>query len=173
MSNSLPRYVLRNCDIFLDGQDQIGQAKEIALPELKKKTEDVLNAGMVMTIELDMGVYEKFDGLDVKLTSFDPAVLKLFGLAVGDIRAFMATGAYIDEDGTVHAGLLYFRGFIKSVKPDAMSVGDKKTENGFAISVRSFRLEMDGEPVLEFDPFSVKVGGVSQTDKIRRALMTN
>jgi P2 family phage contractile tail tube protein len=106
-----------------------------------------------------------------KLTAFDPQVMRLFGLAPGVMKEFMATGALVDEDGTTHSAVAYVRGYIMEAKADNWKPGDKKTENDFKVSVRYYKLEIDGEQVIEMDPFGVTIGGVSQTDNIRRALL--
>lgn len=167
--SDLPRFILRNCTIFVDRTSQIGQASEIELPVPKEKVEELRNAGMVMPIEVKLG-YEKLE-LKFKMTSFDPQVLKLFGLKIGDIREFMVTGALVDEDGTTHSAVAYVRGFLTESKADSWKPGDKKNENDYTVSVRYYKLEIDGEPIVEMDPFSVSIGGTSQTENIRRALL--
>ncbi len=167
--SDLPRYILRNCTIFVDRVSKIGQATEIELPVPKEKVEELRNAGMVMPIEIKLG-YEKLD-MKFKMTAFDPQVLKLFGLKIGDTREFMATGALVDEDGATHSAVAYVRGFLRETKADSWKPGDKKNENDYEVSVRYYKLEIDGENIIEMDPFSVSIGGVSQTDDIRRALL--
>jgi hypothetical protein len=167
--SELPRYILRNCTIFVDRISKIGQASEMELPVPKEKVEELRNAGMVMPIEVKLG-YEKID-MKFKMTAFDPQVLKLFGLRIGDTREFMITGALVDEDGTVHSAVAYARGFMREVKADSWKPGDKKNENDYEVSVRSYKLEIDGNPIIEMDPFEVRIGGVSQTADIRRALL--
>lgn len=167
--SDLPRYILRNCTIFVDRISQIGQASEMELPVPKEKVEELRNAGMVMPIEIKLG-YEKLE-MKFKMTAFSPQVLKLFGLKIGDTREFMVTGALVDEDGATHSAVAYVRGFLREAKADSWKPGDKKNENDYEVSVRYYKLEIDGEPIVEMDPFEVKVGGVSQTDGIRRALL--
>jgi len=162
-------YLLRNCNIFVDRISKVGEASEIELPVPKVKTEELRNAGMHMPIETHMG-YDKLE-MAFKLTAFDPQVMRLFGLAPGVMKEFMATGALVDEDGTTHSAVAYVRGYIMEAKADNWKPGDKKTENDFKVSVRYYKLEIDGEQVIEMDPFGVTIGGVSQTDNIRRALL--
>lgn len=167
--SDLPRYILRNCNIFVDRVSKVGQASEIELPVPKEKLEELRNAGMVMPIEIQLG-YEKLE-MSFKMTAFDPQVLKLFGLAPGAVKEFMATGALVDEDGTTHSAVAYIRGRLTESKADNWKPGDKKSENDYKVAVRYYKLEIDGEPIMEMDPFNVSIGGVSQTDAIRRALL--
>lgn len=167
--SDLPKYILRNCNIFVDRVSQIGQASEIELPVPKEKMEELRNAGMVMPIEVSLG-YDKLD-MKFKLTAFSPQVLKLFGLKIGEVKEFMATGALVDEDGRTHSAVAYCRGRLSQAKADNWKPGDKKNENDFEVAVRYYKLEIDGEPIIDMDAFNVSIGGVSQTDDIRRALL--
>jgi len=163
-----PGYLLRNCAIFVDRVSKVGQASEMELPVPEEKLEELRNAGMVMPIEIKLG-YNKLE-TSFKMTAFDPATLKLFGLKIGDTREFMVTGALVDEDGTTHSAVAYIRGFLKQTKSDSWKPGEKN-ETDYMVSVRSYKLEIDGLPIIEMDPFDVKIGGVSQTKDIRRALL--
>lgn len=168
-SNSdMPRYILRNCTIFADRVSKIGQAKEVTLPVPTETVEELRNAGMVMPIDIPMG-YEKMEA-SFKLTGFDPQTITLFGLAVGQEREFMVTGALAHEDGTVINATAYVRGRLIKHDPGTWTPGEAG-ENDFAITLRYYRLEVDGNTLIEASPFDVSVGGVSQTGSIRAALL--
>ena len=168
-SNSeMPRYILRNCTIFADRTSKIGQASEITLPVPTEKVEEMRNAGMVLPIDIPMG-YEKMES-SFKLKGFDPQTIVLFGLAVGQEREFMATGALVHEDGTVINATAYIRGRLIKNDPGTWKPGEAG-ENDFQISLRYYRLEVDGRTLIEATPFDVSIGGVSQTDSIRSALL--
>lgn len=168
-SNSdMPRYIMRNCNIFADRVSKIGQASEITLPVPTEKMEEIRNAGMVMPIDVPMG-YEKPEA-SFKLTAFDPQVITLFGLAVGQEREFMATGALVHEDGTVVNATAYIRGRLMKNDHGAWKPGDPG-ENDHSITLRYYRLEVGGRELIEMTPFEVSIGGVSQTDSIRAALL--
>lgn len=168
MSSRMPKFILRNCTIFIDRMSQIGQASEMAIPVPAEKLEELRNAGMILPIELAMG-YEKLEA-SVKLTAFDPAVLSLFGLSIGTKKEFMITGALVDEDGTTRSAIAYLNGRI--VKQDAgkWKPGDKQ-ETDYSITAVYYKLEIDGKTILEITPFDIVVNGVSQTDKIQQALL--
>lgn len=59
MAKQLPA-VLKNFNVFVDGDSYAGTAKTIELPEIVKKTEDYRGAGMIGDIALDMG-FEKLE----------------------------------------------------------------------------------------------------------------
>ncbi|MCA1305018.1 phage major tail tube protein [Nitratireductor aquimarinus] len=167
-TSEMPRYILRNCTIFTDRVSKIGQASEISLPVPAEKLEEIRNAGMVMPIDVPMG-YEKNEA-SFKLTAFDPQVIRLFGLAVGQEREFMVTGALAHEDGTVINATAYIRGRLVRNNHGTWKPGEAG-ESEHSIALRYYRLEVDGETLIEMDPFSVSIGGVSQTAAIRSALM--
>ena len=166
--SELPRYILRNCTIWADRESKVGQASEITLPVPEEKLEEVRNAGMVMPIEVPLG-YEKLE-MSFKMTAFDPQVLKLFGLAPGREKEFMVTGALVDEDGTVHSAVAYIRGRLKKADPGGWKPGDM-AETDFEVAIRYYKLEIDGQQVVEMDPFEVSVGGSSQTGAQRAAML--
>lgn len=166
--SDMPRYILRNCTIFVDRISKIGQANEITLPVPTEKVEEMRNAGMVMPIDVPMG-YEKPEA-SFKLTAFDPQVIVLFGLAVGAEKEFMVTGALAHEDGTIINATAYIRGRLMSHDAGGWQSGEP-SENDFSVTVRYYRLEVDGRTLIEMDPFNVSIGGVSQTAGIRAALL--
>lgn len=168
-SNSdMPRYILRNTTIFVDRVSKIGQANEITLPVPTEKMEELRNAGMVMPIDVPMG-YEKPEA-GFKLTAFDPQVIVLFGLAVGQEREFMATGALAHEDGTVVNATAYIRGRLMKNDHGSWKPGDPG-ENDHSITLRYYKLEVEGRVLIEMTPFDVSIGGVSQTASVRAALL--
>ena len=168
MSDNMPRFILRDCTVFINQNVQIGQAKEITIPALTQKTDELRNSGMVMPIAIPMG-YEKLE-LTIKLTSFDPNNIELFGLKVGKIIDYMVTGALVNEDGTVTQAIVYMQGRLDKMDSGGWKIGDI-SECSLTISVRYYKLEIGGQAIIELDPFGISVNGVSQTADIRQALM--
>jgi P2 family phage contractile tail tube protein len=166
--SDMPRYILRNCTIFADRVSKIGQASEITLPVPTEKLEELRNAGMVMPIDVPLG-YEKIE-VSFKMTGFDPQVIALFGLAVGQEREYMVTGALAHEDGTVINATAYIRGRLTKTDHGSWKPGDM-AENEYSITLRYYKLEVDGRVLVEMTPFEVVIGGVSQTSAIRAALL--
>lgn len=168
MANERPRHVMRNANLFIDRENLIGQASEISFFKLEREMQEVYNAGMEVPIEVETGF--KMPEHSFKMTGFHPTQLKLFGLAVGAETEIMATASNEDDDGTVHSMVAYLRCKIKSVDPDAFKKGDV-AEVGYECAFRYFKLEIDGEPIYELDPFRVVIGGVDQFEARRRALL--
>lgn len=167
MSN-LPGYILRNCTIFVDRVSKLGQVAEITLPVPQVKVEEIRNAGMVKPREVNLG-YEKTEA-SFKMPGMDPQIVKLFGLSPGKETMLMATGALVDETGVVHSAVATMWGFMKQADPGGWKPGDVG-ESDLQFAIHSYKLEVDGQPLIEADDFDVKIGGVSQTGGISAALL--
>lgn len=168
MASKNPRFLLRNCTLWANREDKLGQIGDITLPVPEMQVEDLRNGGMVMPIEVTLG-YEKLEA-SFKMPGLDPQVLKLFGLKIGTLTPFMVTGATVDEDGTTHSAVATLRGFLKQSDGGNWKPGEM-AENDLTISVRSYKLEIDGKPIFEMDAFDVKIGGVSQYADIKSAML--
>jgi hypothetical protein len=165
-----PAYILRNCALWADEDVKVGQMSEVSISLPKEKTESFRNAGMIKERKTPMG-YE-LDDLQFTLTAFDPATLKLVTGKPGSEHSFMVTGAFADEDGTIHSAVYYVRG--RLITPDAGSwkPGDK-AELKCTIALNEAKLDIDNAPIFEIDDFEYSLAGVSQTGDIRSALLLN
>ena len=166
MASEQARYILRNCTIFVDRENKVGQASEITIPVPQRTTTPIRNAGMMKTRNIELG-YEALT-LAFKMTAFDPQVIKLFASRTD--REYMVTGAFVDEDGTIHSAVCTMLGKLTSTDAGAFKPGELQ-ESDFSVDVNYLKLEMDGEVLLEMDDFEVISGGVSQTGGIRAALL--
>lgn len=167
MSN-LPRFIMRNCMLWADRESKLGQIGDITPPVPSVKLEEMRNAGMIKPREVNLG-YEKLE-FSFKMPGLDPQVIRLFGLKPGSENPFMITGALVDEDGGEHSAVMTIRGFLKQADAGTWKAGDM-AENDYMVSVNYYKLEVDGDELIEMDDFDVKVGGVSQHSGIRRSLL--
>jgi uncharacterized protein len=156
-----PRYIMRNCALWIDRNSQIGQASEVQLPDLKIKSESLRNAGMIRGTKINLGREEMTT--KIKSTALDPVVLGLFGLVIGQKTPLLVTGALVDEDGTVHSAVATLEGKLFEAKIDAWKPGDKKNENEWTFETDYFKLEIDDRLVLEETLW--------ETGAIKRALL--
>lgn len=168
MANNLPRFLMRNCMLWADRESLLGQVGDITPPVPQVKLEEMRNAGMIKPREVNLG-YEKLE-FSFKMPGLDPLVIKLFGLKPGSENPFMITGALVDEDGTEHSAVMTIRGFLKQADAGTWKAGDM-AENDYMVSVNYYKLEVDGDELIEMDDFDVKIGGVSQHSGIRRSLL--
>ena len=164
----LPRYILRDCMLWADGNIKLGQIGDITPPVPTVKTEEMRNAGMAKPRRVHLG-YEALE-FSFNMPGLDPQILKLFGLAPGVETPFMVTGAIFDEDGTAHSAVLTIRGTLTAGDPGEWQPGELAS-NGYTVNVNYYKLEIDGDEIYEADDFDFKVGGVSQYASIRQALL--
>ncbi|ASS56890.1 phage major tail tube protein [Rhizobium leguminosarum] len=163
-----PRLLLRDCMLWADRESKIGQIGDITPPVPQKKLEEIRNGGMIKPREVSLG-YEKL-GFSFKMPGLDPQIVKLFGLRPGSENSFLITGALVDEDGTVHSAVMTVRGFLNQLDHGNWKPGEM-AENDNMVSVNYYKLEVDGEELIEMDDFDIKIGGVSQYQDIRNALL--
>lgn len=164
----LPRFILRNCMLWADRDSKLGQIGDITPPVPEAKLEEVRNTGMIKPRKVQMG-YEALE-FSFKMPGLDPQVMKLFGLEPGEDKPFMITGALVDEDGDEHSAVMTIRGFLYKADHGSWKPGDM-AENDLAVSVNYYKLEVDGEELIEMDDFDIKIGGESQYRGIRNALL--
>lgn len=167
MAKNLPAYVLRDCTLFVDKESQIGQTDEIVLPVLEVKTEEMRNGGMIKPRRIHLG-YNTTDA-SFTFTSFDPALLSLFGLEAGQEIPIIAYGYFQDEDGVSHDGRAEMRGFFTKNDAGTWKAGDVAS-NSTEFTVHSYRVFMDDEEILSVDDFDVRRNGVSERPGRRVAL---
>lgn len=168
MTTSLPSFLMRNCMLWADRQSKLGQIGDITPPVPQIKLEEMRNAGMIKPREVNLG-YEKLE-FSFKMPGMDPQIIKLFGLKPGSENLFLVTGALVDEDGTEHSAVMTIRGFMKQGDHGTWKPGDM-AENNYQCAVNYYKLEVDGNPLIEMDDFDVSIGGVSQSAGIRAALL--
>lgn len=161
--------ILKNMSLFVDGRGYAGNAEEISLPKLTLKTEEMRNGGMDAGVAVDMGM-EKLE-CSFTLTSFDPDVLKLFGLTAGQVTPLTMRGHVESEDGTSAAVAVNLRGKITEMDFGSWKPGDKATVKA-SVALRYYKLTHAGEVLHEIDVVGMKriIGGVDQLAATRASL---
>jgi P2 family phage contractile tail tube protein len=161
--------ILKNMALFVDGRGFAGNVEELTLPKLTLKTEEFRNGGMDAPIEVEMGM-EKLES-EFTLTRFDKNVLKLFGLAPGQLTPLTIRGAVISDDGTQTAVVVNIQGIVREMDPGNWKPGEKATLK-IMMALRYYKLTHGGDVVHEIDiPNMVRtIGGVDQLSAVRSAL---
>ena len=161
--------ILKNMALFVDGRGFAGNVEELTLPKLTLKTEEFRNGGMDAPIEVEMGM-EKLES-EFTLTRFDKNVLKLFGLAPGQLTPLTIRGAVISDDGTQTAVVINLQGIVREMDPGNWKPGEKATLK-IMMALRYYKLTHGGDVVHEIDiPNMVRtIGGVDQLSAVRSAL---
>ena len=161
--------ILKNMALFVDGRGFAGNVEELTLPKLTLKTEEFRNGGMDAPIEVEIGM-EKLES-EFTLTRFDKNVLKLFGLAPGQLTPLTIRGAVISDDGTQTAVVVNLQGIVREMDPGNWKPGEKATLK-IMMALRYYKLTHGGDVVHEIDiPNMVRtIGGVDQLSAVRSAL---
>ena len=161
--------ILKNMALFVDGRGFAGNVEELTLPKLTLKTEEFRNGGMDAPIDIEMGM-EKLES-EFTLTRFDKNVLKLFGLAPGQLTPLTIRGAVISDNGTQTAVVVNLQGIVREMDPGNWKPGEKATLK-IMLALRYYKLTHGGDIVHEIDiPNMVRtIGGVDQLSAVRSAL---
>lgn len=161
MANDAPRYVMRNCNAYMNREDFIGQVSEIQTPNITLSYEGMRNAGMAKEEPVLMGF--EVEDADVKMTGLDPAVLPLLGSAIGTTTEFMFVADLRSQDGTMASLAYYVRGHLSEIDFDNWTPGEKAS-HGFMIKPVSGRITHGPTEVLRWNSFELWRGGVKLFD---------
>lgn len=163
---------LYNANIYVDGNSYLGRAEEVTLPEIMAKMVEHKALGMVGAIELPSG-WEKMEG-SIKWNSFYPDVMKKAANPF-TTHQLQLRGSLEDWTASGRTGQASYVAFL-SVQFKGMPAGGfKQQENAefeSQLNVLYIRLEVDGSPIVEFDPLSniYKVNGEDVLQQYRANL---
>ena len=157
--------ILRNVSVWVDGRGYAGEATQVSLPEVNIQTEEFRPGGRDAPVELDMGM----EAMEASL-QFGSVEKGIIG-SVGKEIPITVRGATRDRDGTVHPVRAELTGRVKSLETGDWQPGERSTTT-LTLSVDYYRMEMDGDEVLEIDiPNMVRrVDGEDQLGDMREAL---
>ena len=161
--------ILRNLNLFVDGNGYAGRVEELELPKLTVKTEEFRGGGMDAPVELDIGLEKLESGLTV--SGIDAELLKLWGVAPGSLTPFTVRGSLQSEDGTVTPVEVRLRGHVKEVDWGTWKPGEKAPLK-LMVAVRYYKLTHGGAVVHEIDVDKMirVVDGTDQLEAQRTAL---
>ena len=89
--------ILKDMNLFVDGRGYAGQATELTLPKLTRKTEEHLAGGMAAPMNIDMGL-EKLEA-SFTLTGFNEAILRQWGFTGSEGISVRFKGSISPNDG--------------------------------------------------------------------------
>ena len=150
--------VLKDANVYLAGKSYLGKA-EIELPKVTQQTVEHQAMGISGKVEIPLtGVVEKMEAT-LKFRSFDSEALKkLYDpseahslVAYGTVQRFDPQNARMEEF-QVKAEMLVM------VKETGMPSFKQAQEEGpeISVSVFHYKLTVDGEEVVEVDPFNYR-----------------
>lgn len=114
---------LKNMNVFADGRSWLGEVTEIALPQLKLKTESYRGGGMLGEVDIMLGV-DKLE-METKLGGLVLGALRQFGRVGVSDTMLRFVGAYQEDvAGGVLPAELVTRGRHTELNPGNAKVGD-------------------------------------------------
>ncbi|MDN3562120.1 phage major tail tube protein [Vreelandella neptunia] len=163
--------ILKDFNLFGDGNNWQGQIPELTLPELARRMVEYEGGGMDGPIEVDHGqelmTFEWTAGGLIVDGLFDT-----FGSPVHDAAMLRFTGSYeSDEDGGIIPVEIVVRGRHKTIAMGDASKGDNNTQS-ITTTLSYYKLVVDGEDIIERDVpgYVFTVRGVDRMAQRRRAL---
>ena len=159
--------VLKNMNLYVDGNGYAGAIEEITLPKVAAKTEEFRAGGMDAPIDVEVGM-EKLE-TQFTLRKFDKDVLKQFGIKnSGKLVATIRGSFCSEENGEEFPVVINLKGLITEIDFGNWKSGENAMLK-VAMSLRSYKLTVDGEEVYEIDiPAMIKkVNGVDEMSETR------
>ena len=155
--------VLKDANVYIDGQDFLGKG-EIEIPKVAHKAVEYQTMGMSGSVELPLpGITEKMEG-KIKFKSYDKnAAKRLYDGSIafqveawGSVQEYNSATARMDE----FPAKVVMRAFFKEVDLSPWKQGQEEAGEA-TYSAVYFKLEINGEEVVEIDPFAYiyKVNG--------------
>lgn len=167
---ALPK-ILKDFNLFGDGNNWAGQIPELTLPELARRMVEYEGGGMDGPIEVDHGqelmVFEWTAGGMIIDGLFDT-----FGSPVHDAAMLRFDGSYeSDEDGGTIPVEIVVRGRHKTIGMGDASKGDNN-QISVTTTLSYYKLTVDGEVIIERDVpgYVFIVRGVDRLAERRRNL---
>lgn len=155
---------LWNVNVYLNGQDLLGRAAEVKIPQPKRMRTDYKGLGMAARIKIPTG-WEELEST-IKWSSFDPTTIAQVSLSsqlcmiscLGDLQTLSASGEIFEAPVIYNfSGMPYDTGEIDFKAQELV-------EFTSAFDVYHCELYVAGAQIYLFDAFSNQyiVGGVDQ-----------
>jgi len=141
--------MLKNMNLFNEGQSWLGEVKSVTLPKLARKLEEYRGAGMDAAIKYDMGG----EPLELEAVYGGPmrAILAQYG-ATSAAGVFQRFVGYYQDDGTGEGATVEVtvRG-----RHEEIEAGEQKPGEAGDFKVKSaliyYRLDWNGRTLIEID----------------------
>ncbi|WP_046079987.1 phage major tail tube protein [Halomonas sp. HG01] len=146
---ALPK-ILKDFNLFGDGNSWQGLIQTITLPELARRMVEFEAGGMDGPIEVDMG-NQLMEMTWTPGGLLVDGVYDTYGSPIHDAAQLRFTGSYeSDEDGTVVPVEIVVRGRHKTIGMGEAQKGDNSTGE-ITTTISYYKLTIDGEVVIERD----------------------
>lgn len=166
---AMPR-VLKNFNVFNDGQTYIGVVEKIKLPDLKRQMENLRAGGMNGPVKIDMGS----DALSVdhEYAGFVSQVFKQWAVTkIDGVMLRFAGAAQQDDNGTVTSIEIVMRGRHEEINPPEGEAG-KKASFKVKSALTYFKYSENGTALVEIDLVNMVeiIDGVDRLAEQRKAI---
>lgn len=160
-----------NANVYIEGENYLGRANEITLPELNEKMFEHKGLGMIGEVELPAGGFEKMEA-KFKWNSFYPEVMRKTLTRSGirlQIRAVVNT--WTGQDFDEQPAVIVLGGVFKK-----NSLGNFKQHEGTmtedTMTVHYMKVSIAGETMVEIDILNniQKVGSVDLLARYRQLI---
>lgn len=162
--------VLKNFNLFNDGNSYMGIAEDVKLPKLARKMADFRGGGMNGPVMIDQG-QEKLE-MEFSCAGIVAGIYRQYAKSKVDGVMLRFAGAYqADVTGAVQAVEIVVRGRHQEIDSGEAKAGEKgKTAVKMALSY--FKLSIDGKEEIEIDLLNMieKIGGVDVLAEQRKAI---
>ena len=162
--------ILKDFNLFGDGDNWITQIEEVQLPKLERKVEEYIAGGMAAPVDIDMGL-EKLE-MEWTAASLMPEIFDGFGAISLTETLLRFTGACEDDTtGDVVAVEIVARGRHREIDSGSAKRGEKNQVKVIT-SLGYYKLTIDGKEKIEIDPvgYIFKVNGKDMLANRRKAL---
>ena len=160
--------VLKNFNLFVDGNGFAGLVEEVTLPKLTLKMADLYTGGMDAPIDLEMGM-EKLE-CSFSLCEYNADVITQFGLRDGAQVSLVMRGGLDAEAGVVPV-VVTLRGAWKDLDMGGWKPGEKAPLNA-NVTLRYYKLTIDSQDLIEVDVTNMVrvINGADQLADMRAAI---
>ena len=160
--------VLKNFNLFVDGNGFAGLVEEVTLPKLTLKMDDLYNGGMDAPIDLEMGM-EKLE-CSFSLSEYNENVIQQFGLRNGAQVSLTMRGGLDAEEGVVPV-VVNLVGAWKDLDTGSWKAGERAPLN-VSVTLRYYKLTMDAQELIEVDVTNMVriIDGTDQLADMRAAI---
>lgn len=161
--------VLKNFNVFNDGESYMGQVSEVVLPKLTRKMEEWRGGGMQAPIKIDLG--QEAITMEATYGGIMRSILKQYGSLAHDGVQLRFAGSLSAENGTEDAIEVVVRGRHSEIDPGNAKPGDM---TAFKVTTECsyYKLTIANEVLLEIDVLGsvFKVNGVDLWETTRKNL---
>ncbi|MCU7933738.1 MAG: phage major tail tube protein [Candidatus Thiodiazotropha sp. (ex Dulcina madagascariensis)] len=156
---------LTGFSVSVDGRGYVGEA-DITLPSLELKTETA--PGGAADFKIQSGGLSEMDAA-LTFESYPLEVLKRFGVEGDTLTPLTARGSIRRPNGVEVPVLVQMRGLVYQLSGPEWKRGEGAINNEVTVGLRYYRLEVDGEELVEVDAVNHvrRIGGVDQLEAYR------